>query len=148
MQSGQSRMYRAGGVREGTMVRKRSARIWITTLLATGALGLAARAQAADDTARFYGAWISNYAYNDQMVIVESIHDGSGYRNYVRLPFSVTPAGNGSFSAANGRWSAAAARRGHTAAGWRRHTEVTRDTRPAGPPKLSVRTARVSGPCA
>jgi TPR repeat protein len=93
------------------MVRKRRTRIWITTALATGMLlaGCARRAQAADDTARFYGAWISNYAYNGQMAIVESIHDGSGYRNYVRLPFSVTPAGNGSFSAANGRWSAAAA---------------------------------------
>ena len=71
--------------------------------------GCAGRAQAADDTVRFYGAWIANVEYNGQMVIIQSIHDGSGYRNYTRLPFSVTPTGNGSFAAANGRWTAAAA---------------------------------------
>ncbi len=91
------------------MTRKQWKRICICLALVTGALGLAQCARASDDTARFYGAWITNFESNGQMVIVQSIHDGSGYRNYVRLPSSVTPAGNGSFSAANGRWSAAAA---------------------------------------
>lgn len=80
-------------------------------VLAAGALlaSCVSPAQAADDTVRFYGAWITNVEYNGQMVIIESIHDGSGYRNYTRLPFSVTSAGSGSFSAANGKWTAAAA---------------------------------------
>src|ERR1700722_19033031 len=92
-----------------TMTRNRWTKICLCIALAAAALGLAPAARASDDTARFYGAWITNYAYNGQMMVVQSIHDGSGYRNYVRLAFSVTPAGNGSFSAANGRWSAAAA---------------------------------------
>lgn len=89
------------------MIRERWTSICIA--LAAALLWLVPGARAADDTARFYGAWVTNFEYNGQMVIVESIHDGSGYRSYVRLPSSVTPAGSGSFSAANGRWSAAAA---------------------------------------
>jgi len=93
------------------MMREGRIRFWTATVLAGGAMmaGCAQRAQAADDTVRFYGAWITNVEYNGQMMIMESIHDGSGYRNYVRLPSSVTPAGSGSFSAANGKWNAAAA---------------------------------------
>src|SRR5580698_5888250 len=94
------------------MMRKRRTRIWISMALSAGALlaGGARRAQAADDTARFYGAWIASFELNGQMVVLESIHDGSGYKNYVRLPNGgSTPAGGGSFSASNGKWTATAA---------------------------------------
>lgn len=92
------------------MMRKRWTRIWISMVLAVGALlaGCAKRAQAADDTARFYGTWVASFEYNGQLVIMESTHDGSGYKNYVRLPAGVTAAGNGNYSAANGKWSATA----------------------------------------
>ena len=85
------------------------ARTFTWMVLALVIFALTACAHAADDTVRFYGVWITNVDYNGQSVIVESVHDGSGYKNYVRLPASVTPAGNGSFSAANGKWAAAAA---------------------------------------
>ncbi len=69
----------------------------------------AATAYAADDTARFYGTWDSTVSYNGQMVTIVSIHDASGYKNYVRLPTGDAPAGDGTFSAANGKWSSNAA---------------------------------------
>lgn len=70
---------------------------------------LATTARAGDDTARFYGTWISTVPYNGQTVTIVSIHDASGYKNYVRLPTGDVPAGDGTFSAANGKWSSNAA---------------------------------------
>ena len=90
-------------------MRKRLTRIWISMVLAAGALGLATGARAADDTTRFYGSWVASFEYNGQLVISESTHDASGYKNYVRLPAGVTAAGNGNYSAANGKWTATAA---------------------------------------
>lgn len=63
--------------------------------------------QAADDTARFYGSWTAAVPMNGQTVTLLSIHDASGYRNFVVGPANV-PAGNGSFSAANGKYSTSA----------------------------------------
>ena len=67
-------------------------------LLATGA-------RAADDTARFYGTWKTTVVLNGQTVTVISVHDASGYKNYAQTPAGNTPAGDGTFMAANGKWS-------------------------------------------
>lgn len=92
------------------MTQKLRTKITIAMVAACAlATSCAKRAQAADDTAEFYGVWQTNFELNGQMVIVESIHDGSGYKNYTLAPNSSTPAGSGSFSAANGKWNAAAA---------------------------------------
>ena len=73
-------------------------------------IGLAAIAHAADDTARFYGTWETSFPYNGQTVVMVSGHDARGFKNYLRSPSGLTPAGDGGFSAANGRYSAGAAR--------------------------------------
>jgi TPR repeat protein len=72
--------------------------------LAAGLIGLAAAARAADDTARFYGTWQTSFLFNGQMITMVSVHDASGYKNYVNN----APAGEGSYSAANGRYTAGA----------------------------------------
>jgi TPR repeat protein len=71
-------------------------------------LGLAGSAHAADDTARFYGTWDAIFPYNGQMVTIVSIHDSGGFKNYVVLPSGNSPAGDGTFSAANGRYKTSA----------------------------------------
>lgn len=77
--------------------------------LVVALISLATEAQASDDTARYNGTWIATVPSNDQMVTVISVHDASGYRNFVRLPTGDIPAGVGTFSAANGRWRSNAA---------------------------------------
>ena len=76
--------------------------------LAAGLIGLATAAHATDDTARFFGTWEANILYNGQTVTLVSVHDASGYKNYVRLPAGNTPAGGGTFSAANGKYTTSA----------------------------------------
>src|SRR5450631_2970025 len=67
--------------------------------------GIAAKvARAGDDTARFYGTWEAHIQANGQIVTVISVHDASGFKNFVRQPSGDTPAGDGTFSAANGRY--------------------------------------------
>jgi hypothetical protein len=88
------------------MMPKQWTRISTCAVLAAGLLGLAATARAGDDTARFYGTWKTSFPYNGQMVTMISVHDASGFKNYVVLPSGNTPAGDGQFSAANGRWTA------------------------------------------
>ena len=56
------------------MVRTLSTRTWTCVALVTGLIGLAAAAQAADDTARFYGTWGTSVAFNGQMVPMVSVH--------------------------------------------------------------------------
>jgi TPR repeat protein len=63
---------------------------------------------AADDTARFYGSWTASIAINGQSVTILSIHDPAGYKNFFVAPNGNVPAGNGSFSAANGRYTTSA----------------------------------------
>ena len=65
------------------MVQKRWARLWISMTLAGGLLGVATAARAADDTTRFYGTWKTEFPYYGQMVTLVSVHDSSGYKNYV-----------------------------------------------------------------
>ena len=91
------------------MSPKRCAKIWLSLVLACGSLllacGLATGAHAADDTARFYGTWQTVTLVNGQMVTIVTVHDASGVKNYVRLPTGDVPAGEGTFSAANGKWN-------------------------------------------
>src|SRR5579863_5514657 len=72
-------------------------RFWVVVLAAV--LMMAPAAHASDDTARFYGTWQAHILVNGQLYTVISIHDESGYRNFVRSPSGDTPAGEGSFSA-------------------------------------------------
>jgi hypothetical protein len=81
--------------------------MWISVTLVAGLIGLAPAARAADDT-RFYGAWETTFPYEGQTLTLVSVHSSSGYKNYVLLPEGSMPVGQGSFSAANGQWSAAA----------------------------------------
>jgi TPR repeat protein len=76
--------------------------------LAAGSMGLVPAARAANDTARFDGRWKTSFPYNGQTVTMVSIHEGSGFKNYVLVPNGAMPAGNGTFSAANGKWTASA----------------------------------------
>ncbi len=84
---------------------KRTPRInlWICMSLVAGLIALATAVRAADDKARFYGTWQAHILINGQVITVISIHDADGYKNYVRTPTGDTPAGEGTFSAANGR---------------------------------------------
>jgi hypothetical protein len=95
------------------MVQKRWARLWISMTLAGGLLGVATAARAADETARFYGTWKTEFPYYGVMVTMVSVHDSSGYKNYVLVPDGRTPmdraaVGDGKFSAANGKFTATA----------------------------------------
>lgn len=70
---------------------------------------MSTRAYAGDDTARFFGTWKATVTANGQTATIISIHDASGYRNFVRTPTGDVPAGDGTFSAADGKWSSNAA---------------------------------------
>ena len=74
-----------------------------------GLIVLATAAWASDDTARFYGTWKTTVVANGQTVTIVSIHDANGYKNFVRTPTGDLPAGDGTFSAADGKWSSNAA---------------------------------------
>jgi hypothetical protein len=84
------------------------ANLWICITLLTGLIGLATAVHAADDTARFYGTWEAHILVNGQVVDVISMHDANGYKNYVRTATGDTPSGEGTFSAANGRYKTSA----------------------------------------
>ncbi len=86
----------------------RCAKIWICIALVSGWIAMAGASHAADDTARFYGTWQAHIQVNGQIVTVISVHDASGFKNYVRQPASDTPAGDGTFSAANGKYKTSA----------------------------------------
>lgn len=95
------------------MVQMRWARLWISVTLAGGLLGVATAARAADDTARFYGTWKTEFPYFGVTVTMVSVHDSSGYKNFVlvpdgRTPMGRAPVGDGKFSAANGKFTATA----------------------------------------
>ncbi len=77
-------------------------------LLAAGSLGLVTAAHGANDTARFQGKWKASFPYNGQTVTLVSIHEGGGFKNYVIVPNGAMPAGSGTFSAVNGKWTASA----------------------------------------
>lgn len=71
-------------------------------------LWIASSAHAVDDTSRFKGQWKAAFFYNNVWVNIVSIHDDAGFKNYVIVPEGAAPVGTGTFSAANGKWSAQA----------------------------------------
>jgi TPR repeat protein len=77
-------------------------RFWPGMQLIAAVLLLTPVAHASDDTARFYGTWQAHILVNGQLYTVISIHDESGYRNFVRSQSGDTPVGEGTFSAKNG----------------------------------------------
>jgi hypothetical protein len=78
----------------------------ISVLFTFTTVALAATTQkSSDDTARFYGNWSATFPYNNVPVTILSIHDASGYKNYVLLPQGAAPAGTGHFIAANSVWT-------------------------------------------
>ncbi len=89
-------------------MRTRCATIRTCVALVTGLIGMALAAQAADDTARFYGTWGTSFAVNGKMVAMVSVHDSAGFKNYIVLPTGNAPAGEGTFSAANGKYTTSA----------------------------------------
>jgi hypothetical protein len=85
-------------------------RLWLCLSILAALLATAAPSFAADDTARFLGTWSMQFPAAGQMLTLVSIHDSSGYNNYLLIAGSRWPAGNGTFSAANGKYTAAAAK--------------------------------------
>jgi len=74
--------------------------------LAAVLIGWGAAARASDDTARFYGQWKATFPVNGVSVTVISVHDANGYSNYIVSGDSITFVVSGSYSAANGIWTA------------------------------------------
>jgi hypothetical protein len=74
--------------------------------LAVALIGGTPAAHASDDTARFYGQWKATFPVNGVMVTVISVHDANGYANYVVSGDTITFVVSGSYSAANGIWTA------------------------------------------
>jgi hypothetical protein len=72
------------------------------------AVAPAAAARAGDDTARFYGTWTASVAANGQSVTLLLILNAKGYTNFVVAQTGNIPAGDGTFSAANGRYTTSA----------------------------------------
>ena len=66
----------------GIMMRNRWTKICLWAALA-GLIGLATFAFGADDTARFYGTWKTTFPYNGRIVTMISVHDATGYKNYI-----------------------------------------------------------------
>ena len=70
---------------------------------------MAAHEYAGDDTARFFETWKATVSANGQNLTIISIHDANGYHNVLRTPTGDVRAGDGTFSAADGKWSSNAA---------------------------------------
>jgi uncharacterized protein len=88
----------------------RRMKVWMFAALIASLIALTTAAHAADDTARFFGTWITTFPYNGQMVTMITVHDAAGYKNYVVTPTGNTPFGDGTFSAANGIYKTNAAK--------------------------------------
>jgi TPR repeat protein len=86
----------------------RSSKLWMRFLLLSACVAFAATTRAGDDTARFYGTWQATFPYNGQMITMLSVHDEGGYKNYVVAPTGNVPAGDGTFQAANGKYTTSA----------------------------------------
>jgi len=83
----------------------RTSRRFACLLLFTALPFLALPSRASDDTSRFYGTWKTTVPMNGKVVTIVSVHDASGYKNFVETPNGLVPAGEGTFQAANGIWS-------------------------------------------
>lgn len=91
------------------MFRNDCVRMWLVIAIAVSSVGLATQARAGDDTARFKGTWTTKIPYEGQMLTLASVHDGSGFKNYLLLPPGSAPIGDGAFSASDGNWTASSA---------------------------------------
>jgi TPR repeat protein len=80
----------------------------VSLALVTALAWFAPAARASDDTARFFGTWRTSFVVNGQTVTMLSVHDNSGYTNYFVTPGGNSPAGNGTFIAANGKYKTSA----------------------------------------
>ena len=85
----------------------RIVRVCVCLSLAT-CIAFATPARAGDDTARFYGTWQAVFPFNGQMITMRSVHNESGYANYVVTNNGEQAAGNGTFQAANGKYTTSA----------------------------------------
>jgi TPR repeat protein len=86
-------------------------KVWLSLppiLALTALVAFSVRAYGADDTVRFYGTWQTPVVINGQTISLISLHDASGYKNHFHSAAGDTPAGEGGFSAANGRYTALA----------------------------------------
>jgi TPR repeat protein len=83
------------------MGRTGYAALWMCATLIAGRV---------DDTARFSGTWEASFVYNGQMVTMVSVHDGHGFKNYFVGPTGNTLADDGTFTAANGRYTTRSAK--------------------------------------
>jgi len=86
-------------------MRKRSI-AWLTGFLFAAA-GVST-IKAADDTKLFLGQWKAGFPYGGTWVTIVSIHNEKGYKNYILTPQGAAPAGQGTFSAADGKWTSSA----------------------------------------
>jgi hypothetical protein len=61
-----------------------------------------------DETAKFYGTWMASAAVNGQQLTILTVLNAQGYSNFVVAQTGNIPAGDGTFSAANGRYTTSA----------------------------------------
>jgi hypothetical protein len=80
---------------------------WISGVLLS-LLAASSPSRAAEDSKLFFGQWKATIPYQGVSVTIVSIHDAKGYKNYILTPQGAAPAGEGTFSAADGKWTAAA----------------------------------------
>jgi TPR repeat protein len=90
-------------------MRKTATKTWARSVVFAAVIALVSTLHAADDTSRFFGTWKATFPYNGQTVTIVSFHDSNGFKNYFVLPSGNSPAGDGTFSAANGRYTTSAA---------------------------------------
>jgi TPR repeat protein len=91
-----------------SMMRLLRAAVLTCVMVLTALTWFAPAARATDDTVRFYGTWRTSFVINGQTVTMISVHDANGYANYIVTPTGNTPAGTGTFSAANGKYKTSA----------------------------------------
>src|SRR5262249_14518946 len=83
-------------------------RLKIVLWLFVACFAFAGTARGGDDTARFYGTWQAIFPFNGQMITMRSMHDESGYTNSIATNTAEQPAANGTFQAANGKYTTSA----------------------------------------
>jgi TPR repeat protein len=94
----------ARALQRGEIVSSTKTAVRVGTLAVWLLIGSAHWARAADDTARFYGTWVTSVPVNGQLVTMVSLHNAKGYTNSWRSPSGSTPAGSGGFTAADGKY--------------------------------------------
>jgi len=92
-------------------MRQRGGILFVMLAVVAGWIALASVAtvaRAGDETARFNGTWEAIFPYNRQMITMLSVHEGTTFRNYVVTNTGNVPAGDGTFQAANGKYTTSA----------------------------------------